>query len=57
MAAVEALYTRSDKEILRAVISNPDDGFRLLLKQYKEPIYWHIRRITVTHSDAEERCR
>ena len=53
MAAVEALYTRSDKEILRAVISNPDDGFRLLLKQYKEPIYWHIRRITVTHSDAE----
>ena len=54
MAAVEALYTRSDKEILRAVISNPDDGFRLLLKQYKEPIYWHIRRITVTHSDAED---
>ncbi|MBO5455496.1 MAG: RNA polymerase sigma factor [Muribaculaceae bacterium] len=54
MAAVEALYTRSDKEILRAVISNPDDGFRLLLKQYKESVYWHIRRITVTHSDAED---
>ena len=29
-------------------------GFRALLKEYKEPIYWHIRRITVDSEDAQD---
>ena len=29
-------------------------GFRLLMKSYKEPIYWHIRRLVVSHDDAQD---
>lgn len=29
-------------------------GFRMLMKDYGERIYWHIRRIVVGHDDAED---
>lgn len=44
----------SDKHILDTIEHNSEEGFRMLLKSYKEPIYWHIRRITVAHHDAED---
>lgn len=44
----------SDKLILDTIEHNSEEGFRMLLKSYKEPIYWHIRRITVAHHDAED---
>ena len=31
-----------------------DQGFRLLLKEYGDTLYWHIRRIVVNHDDAED---
>ena len=31
-----------------------DKGFLQLMDTYKEPIYWHIRRLVVTHEDAED---
>ena len=31
-----------------------DKGFMLLMDKYKEPIYWHIRRMVVAHEDAED---
>ena len=31
-----------------------DQGFRLLMKQYQERLYWHIRRIVTTHQDADD---
>ena len=31
-----------------------DEGFRLLMNTYKEKIYWYIRRLVVTHEDAED---
>ena len=33
---------------------NPEQGFRLLMGNYKEPIYWHIRRLVVSHIDAQD---
>ena len=44
----------SDEKILHAINKDTEAGFRLLLSQYKEPIYWHIRRITVGHHAAED---
>lgn len=44
----------SDNNILDALGYDPEEGFRMLLKSYKEPVYWHIRRITVSHHDAED---
>jgi len=29
-------------------------GFRLLVARYSEPIYWHVRRMVVSHSDAQD---
>jgi len=31
-----------------------EQGFRLLTKTYGEMLYWHIRRIVVSHDDAED---
>ena len=30
------------------------EGFRMLVARYKRPLYWHIRRMVVSHSDAED---
>lgn len=30
------------------------EGFRLLMQSFREPIYWHIRRLVVKHEDAED---
>ncbi|MCE1199170.1 MAG: RNA polymerase sigma factor [Marinilabiliales bacterium] len=31
-----------------------DKAFLQLMEQYQKPIYWHIRRLVVTHEDAED---
>ncbi len=31
-----------------------EKGFRLLLSVYKEPLYWHIRRMVRWHEDADD---
>ena len=28
--------------------------FEILLNKYKEPIYWHIRKIVLDHDDAHD---
>ena len=43
-----------DKEIIRAMQRNLDQGFRVLMENYKEPVYWHIRRLVITHADAQD---
>ncbi|MDE7408173.1 MAG: RNA polymerase sigma factor, partial [Muribaculaceae bacterium] len=47
-------YSANDKFIIEVIRQDRDKGFRLLIGKYKEPIYWHIRRITVIHDDAED---
>ncbi len=45
-----------EREILAQLAkeSTRGDGFRLLVARYREPIYWHIRRLVVRHEDAED---
>lgn len=31
-----------------------EEGFRLLLQQYQERLYWHIRRLVIQHEDAND---
>lgn len=43
--------------ILLSMIKNPnskDKGFLLLMDAYKKPLYWYIRRLVVSHEDAED---
>lgn len=43
-----------DAAIIRAVRSNREEGFRLLMKEKWEPVYWHIRRMVIHHADAQD---
>lgn len=33
---------------------NKDAAFRDLISQYKEALYWHIRKIVISHDDAND---
>lgn len=45
---------QDDKNIIHSIERNPEEGFRLLLKKYQQPVYWHIRRMVVSHDDAQD---
>lgn len=44
----------NDKDIIYAMREDAEKGFRLLMATYKEPLYWHIRRLVVSHDDAQD---
>lgn len=44
----------NDDKIIEQYHSNPDKGFALLVKTYQQKVYWHIRRLVVSHEDAED---
>lgn len=44
----------SDSFIIKAVADDVAHGFSLLVKRFKEPLYWHVRRIVGDHNDAED---
>ena len=44
IALVKDLQTPSSKEI----------AFRKLIRTYKERLYWHIRKIVITHEDTDD---
>ena len=46
--------TIDDKTIIQAIREKSEAGFRLLMQKYKQPIYWHIRRLVVAHDDAQD---
>ncbi len=43
-----------DNEIILAIRGRTEKGFRLLMQKYKQPVYWHIRRLVVAHDDAQD---
>lgn len=46
--------TIADNDIIAEMRRQPEQGFRLLMRKYREPVYWHIRRMVVTHADAQD---
>ncbi len=46
--------TIEDKDIIQAVREKSERGFRLLLQKYKQPVYWHVRRLVIVHDDAQD---
>ena len=46
----------SDKEMIE-MLREPRtrrEGFAVLVKQYSEPLYWKVRRIVLSHEDAND---
>ena len=48
------MATLNDTDIVSALKENAENGFRLLMARYKEAVYWHIRRLVVSHDDAQD---
>ena len=43
-----------DSEILGVLDTDTEKGFRLLVEKYGKRLYWHIRRMVITHEDADD---
>lgn len=44
----------NDNDIIEAIRHDSEKGFRILLRERWEPVYWHIRRLVVHHDDAQD---
>ena len=44
----------NDNSIVETLKQSPENGFRMLMAKYQEPVYWHIRRLVVSHDDAQD---
>lgn len=50
------MKVQEDDEILK-LLADPkkeEQGFKILMKKYQEPLYWHIRRMVGSHDDAND---
>ena len=46
---------KMNEDIIRETCRmNSEQGFRLLVEKYQKTMYWHIRRMVVSHEDAED---
>ena len=45
-----------DSEILKKFTqeNTRDEAFRLLLTKYQQKVYWHIRRMVISHDDTDD---
>ena len=46
-----------DDQQIKALLQNPATqrkGFEVLVRQYSEQLYWQVRRIVITHEDAND---
>lgn len=50
------LHNISDEHILSLLRESRtlEQGFRILVEQYQEKLYWHIRRLVTEHDDAND---
>lgn len=43
-----------DAELINAIRCDSESGFRILMKEKWETVYWHIRRLVIHHSDTQD---
>lgn len=44
----------SEDRIRETCKTDPEQGFRMLVEKFQSSMYWHIRRMVVSHEDAED---
>ena len=44
----------TEDKIRETYMTDPESGFRMLVEKFQSPMYWHIRRMIVSHDDAED---
>lgn len=48
------MQDKSDQEILSLCKMDVQKGFSVLLRQYREPVYYHLRNMLYNHADADD---
>lgn len=43
-----------ENKIRETCAKDPERGFRMLVEKYHTSMYWHIRRMVVSHEDAQD---
>ncbi len=43
-----------DNDIYTSMHRNPESGIRMVMQKYGETVYWHARRLLVSHDDAQD---
>lgn len=51
---MDKMKTDRGEEILTLYKQNQEAAFRLLVKEYSKPIYYHVRRMVYDHDDAND---
>jgi RNA polymerase sigma-70 factor (ECF subfamily) len=51
---VEMPDTNNDFELVRSFVSGDENSFNKIALKYQEKIYWHARKMTGNHLDADE---
>lgn len=54
MATADYMDSKDENLLISIMKQDIEHGARLLMSKYKEPIYWHIRRLVVSHDDAQD---
>ena len=46
----------TDKDLVQLFLDgdNPNYAFNLIVRKYRERLYWHIRKIVISHDDADD---
>ena len=44
----------SDKELVRQFRNNRNYAFNLIVRKYQKRLYWHIRKIVISHDDTDD---
>jgi RNA polymerase sigma-70 factor (ECF subfamily) len=44
----------TEDDIKKIIHSDVDKAFRMIVDKYGSKLYWHIRRIVITHDDADD---
>ena len=44
----------NEERISEIYAADPEQGFRMIVEKFRRPMYWHIRRMVISHEDAED---
>ena len=44
----------NEERISEIYAADPERGFRMIVEKFQSPMYWHIRRMVISHEDAED---
>ena len=50
----KSIKSYSDKELLEQIKQDKERGFSLVMAQFQQQLYWHIRKIVISHDDTDD---